>query len=260
MTEPQRGEAEGRADAAEPAVSHPGSVRRLGYEGGEPMLRTVITGVTGRMGSTLLRLARSTPGLAVVGATARQGSPAVGQDAAPPPASPIRSGWRWWMTWARRIDAGAQVVIDFTSAEASVAHARLCAARGVPMVIGSTGFSPEHARGGGRRGRVHPRGAGAEHLGGRQRRHPDGGRAGPRAGRGLRRRGPRDAPPHEEGRALGHGAAAGRGARPGAGPHQRGLSSSRARAGWARAPRREIGVQTLRGGDVVGEHTVYLLR
>jgi len=38
---------------------------------------------------------------------------------------------------------GAGVVIDFTSFEASVATASLCAAAGVPLVIGSTGFTPE---------------------------------------------------------------------------------------------------------------------
>jgi 4-hydroxy-tetrahydrodipicolinate reductase len=44
---------------------------------------------------------------------------------------------------ARALDAAkADVVVDFTSAEASVAHARACAARGVAMVVGSTGFTP----------------------------------------------------------------------------------------------------------------------
>jgi 4-hydroxy-tetrahydrodipicolinate reductase len=37
----------------------------------------------------------------------------------------------------------AKVVIDFTSAEASLAHARVCAEKQVALVIGSTGFSAE---------------------------------------------------------------------------------------------------------------------
>ncbi len=45
------------------------------------MIRTVITGVTGRMGSTLLRLVRDAQDLELAGATARTGSTAVGQDA-----------------------------------------------------------------------------------------------------------------------------------------------------------------------------------
>jgi 4-hydroxy-tetrahydrodipicolinate reductase len=107
------------------------------------MLRTVITGVSGRMGSTLLRLARSAPGISIVGATARSGSPAVGQDAAQAAKLSELLGLAVVDDLARAIEEGGQVVIDFTSAEASVAHARICARRGVPMVIGSTGFTPE---------------------------------------------------------------------------------------------------------------------
>jgi 4-hydroxy-tetrahydrodipicolinate reductase len=107
------------------------------------MLRTVITGVTGRMGSTLLRLARSAPGISIVGATARPGNPAVGQDAAQAARLSEPLGLAVVDELNRAIDEGAQVVIDFTSAEASVGHARVCARRGIPMVIGSTGFTPE---------------------------------------------------------------------------------------------------------------------
>ena len=39
--------------------------------------------------------------------------------------------------------AGADVVIDFTAFEASVGHAAVCAERGVGIVIGSTGFTAE---------------------------------------------------------------------------------------------------------------------
>jgi 4-hydroxy-tetrahydrodipicolinate reductase len=108
------------------------------------MVRTVITGVTGRMGSTLLRLARNAPEISLVGATARQGSSAVGQDAGLAARLSEPLGLAVEGDLGRAIEAGgAQVVIDFTSAEASVAHARLCAVRGVPMVIGSTGLGPE---------------------------------------------------------------------------------------------------------------------
>ena len=107
------------------------------------MLQTVITGVSGRMGSTLLRLARGTPGFSVVGATARPGSAAVGQDAGVAARLSEPLGLKVVDALGKALDAGAQVVIDFTGAAASVAHARLCASRGVPMVIGSTGFSAE---------------------------------------------------------------------------------------------------------------------
>ncbi|MDY7231948.1 4-hydroxy-tetrahydrodipicolinate reductase [Hyalangium rubrum] len=107
------------------------------------MLRTVITGVTGRMGGTLLRLARATSGFSVVGATVRPGSPSVGQDAAVAARQGEPMGLVVVDELDRALEADAQVVIDFTGAEASVHHARLCAMRGVPMVIGSTGFTSQ---------------------------------------------------------------------------------------------------------------------
>jgi 4-hydroxy-tetrahydrodipicolinate reductase len=107
------------------------------------MLHTVITGVSGRMGSTLLRQVHATAGMRVVGATARPGSAGVGQDAGLAARLSEPLGFKVVDELGRALEAGAQVVIDFTSAEASVEHARLCAVRGVPMVIGSTGFSPE---------------------------------------------------------------------------------------------------------------------
>src|SRR5689334_4205549 len=97
------------------------------------MIRTVLTGATGRMGATLSRLVREAPDLELAGATAR------GQ-AAQLAALGVPAG----DDLGRVLDAArAQVVIDFTSAEASVVHARQCAERGVALVIGSTGFSPE---------------------------------------------------------------------------------------------------------------------
>ncbi|MGZ3459982.1 MAG: 4-hydroxy-tetrahydrodipicolinate reductase, partial [Archangium sp.] len=107
------------------------------------MIRTVITGSTGRMGGTLLRLIRDAKDLELVGATERPGSSAVGQDAGQ--AARLGTlGVTVGDDLGRVLDASrAQVVIDFTGAEASVAHARQCAERGVAMVIGSTGFTPE---------------------------------------------------------------------------------------------------------------------
>jgi 4-hydroxy-tetrahydrodipicolinate reductase len=40
-----------------------------------------------------------------------------------------------------RARPGAQVVIDFTTPAASVNHAKVCAERGTPLVVGTTGFS-----------------------------------------------------------------------------------------------------------------------
>lgn len=107
------------------------------------MVRTVITGISGRMGSTLLRLAREDEALEVVGATDRKGSTWIGLDAG----LATRLG-SLGLPVTDSLEAALQgskthVVVDFTSAEASVEHARVCAAKGTALVVGSTGFSPE---------------------------------------------------------------------------------------------------------------------
>lgn len=103
--------------------------------GAQGPIRTIVTGVTGRMGQTLVRMVNEDPALTLVGGTERRGSPAVG---------PQSNAFPVMDDLGRAIDAGrAQVVIDFTTAEASVEHARICAERGVALVVGSTGFSPD---------------------------------------------------------------------------------------------------------------------
>ena len=97
------------------------------------MLRTVITGATGRMGATLVRLVREARDLELAGVTTRAHPERLGALGLP-----VGEALEGVLEPTR-----AQVVIDFTSAEASVAHARACAERGVALVIGSTGFTPE---------------------------------------------------------------------------------------------------------------------
>ncbi|RKH06709.1 4-hydroxy-tetrahydrodipicolinate reductase [Corallococcus praedator] len=108
------------------------------------MIRTVITGSTGRMGSTLLRLARDAKDLQVVGATVRPGSPVAGQDAG----LAARLGAALDVLLMDDLDRAlefskADVVVDFTGPQASLAHAKTCAERGVPLVVGSTGFTED---------------------------------------------------------------------------------------------------------------------
>ena len=81
------------------------------------------------MGSTLERSARAAEGLGFAGGTVRPGKRPAGRE-------DLYEDFALALTGAR-----AEVVIDFTSAEASLVHARLCAERGVPIVVGSTGFS-----------------------------------------------------------------------------------------------------------------------
>lgn len=104
-------------------------------------IRTVITGVSGRMGSLLTRLVRDNAEFVLHGGTDKPGSAAIGLDVglaahlAPLEVSTVDS--------LSAVLERAHVVIDFTTPEASVGHARLCADAGVPLVVGSTGFSAD---------------------------------------------------------------------------------------------------------------------
>jgi 4-hydroxy-tetrahydrodipicolinate reductase len=104
------------------------------------MVNVVVTGAAGRMGTQIVRLVRATEGMAVSGAVDRAG-PAIGQDAgALAGLGPIGVAVVDDLATAL---AGAGAVIDFTSHEASARHAEVCAAKGVPLVIGSTALTPE---------------------------------------------------------------------------------------------------------------------
>ncbi len=108
------------------------------------MIRAIVTGVAGRMGSLLVRAVRDAEGFQLVGATERPGTAAVGLDAG------LAAGLGMLevavcdnLAKAVELSGGADVVIDFTQAQASVAHAAVCAEHRLGLVVGSTGFSPD---------------------------------------------------------------------------------------------------------------------
>ena len=108
------------------------------------MIRAIVTGVAGRMGSQLVRAVRDAEGFQIVGATERSGTAAVGLDVG------LAAGLGMLevavcdsLAKALQLAEGAEVVIDFTQYQASVAHAELCAEQTVALVVGSTGFTPE---------------------------------------------------------------------------------------------------------------------
>ena len=92
------------------------------------MLRIGITGIAGRMGQLLAEETRAS-GAALVGGTLRPGATRAG-----PPGIAI-------LPDAAALFAASEVVIDFTHASNAVLHARLAAATGVPLVLGSSGLS-----------------------------------------------------------------------------------------------------------------------
>jgi len=101
-------------------------------------MRVAIAGASGRMGRNLVRAVQETPGLVVAVATERTGGSFVGADAGEVAGiGPI--GVRIVDDLAGVADQ-FDVVIDFTRPEATLKHLAICRAQGKKMVIGTTGF------------------------------------------------------------------------------------------------------------------------
>ncbi|MHB8878841.1 MAG: 4-hydroxy-tetrahydrodipicolinate reductase, partial [Myxococcaceae bacterium] len=107
------------------------------------MIRAVVTGVGGRMGGTLVRMIQEEEGMQLVGGTEKPGAPWIGLDLG----LAVRLG-PLEVTVADDLGKAlaahkADVVIDFTTPDASAANARACAAAGAALVVGSTGLTAE---------------------------------------------------------------------------------------------------------------------
>ncbi len=100
-------------------------------------VRIALAGVSGRMGRTLLESVAADADCVLHAAIDRAGSPLVGQDAN---AALGGAGGVRVTDHAQTALAGAQALIDFTRPEATFAYLEACAAAKVPLVIGTTGF------------------------------------------------------------------------------------------------------------------------
>jgi 4-hydroxy-tetrahydrodipicolinate reductase len=100
--------------------------------------RIGVVGAAGRMGRSLLRLVASTPGFRLVAGSERPGAAELGQDlgllAGLAPLG-LKLGQD-----AAAVFAAADAVLDFTAPAASLAHARLAAESAKAHVIGTTGI------------------------------------------------------------------------------------------------------------------------
>ncbi len=99
-------------------------------------IRLAIAGASGRMGRMLIEAALGTDDLSIAAALDRPGSPDLGRDC---------GEFLGRATGARVTDdlaalRGADVLIDFTRPEGTLQHLRACADVGVRMVIGTTGL------------------------------------------------------------------------------------------------------------------------
>ena len=102
------------------------------------LLRVAVAGASGRMGRMLIEAIRASGDCVLAGALDVPGSPGLGQDAA---------AFLGHTSGVRITDdlqaglQGADVLIDFTRPEGTLAHLQACSALGVKVVVGTTGFS-----------------------------------------------------------------------------------------------------------------------
>jgi len=104
------------------------------------LLRICVAGASGRMGQMLVDAVRASGDCVLAGALDISTSPALGQDAG------AFGGQSTGVTITADLDqglAGGQCLIDFTRPEGTLAHLRACVKHRVNAVIGTTGFSEE---------------------------------------------------------------------------------------------------------------------
>jgi 4-hydroxy-tetrahydrodipicolinate reductase len=105
------------------------------------MLRIAIAGASGRMGRMLIDAVRAAPDLVVSAALDQAASPAIGTRIADDTSKDDASRAELFIT--SDIDAAltaSDVLIDFTRPEGTLVHLAACVAHRVKMVVGTTGF------------------------------------------------------------------------------------------------------------------------
>jgi 4-hydroxy-tetrahydrodipicolinate reductase len=105
------------------------------------MVKAVVTGAAGRMGSRIINILSTSEGFALGGALEKKGHAAVGQEAGGP-AGIAATGVKIVEDISAAL-RGGDVLIDFTFPEVSLANLKACAELGKAAVIGSTGFTKE---------------------------------------------------------------------------------------------------------------------
>jgi 4-hydroxy-tetrahydrodipicolinate reductase len=100
-------------------------------------LKIGIVGCTGRMGQMVINQVAGTEGCVIAGASEHPGHDAIGQEAV--------AGLTIGDNPAAMM-ADVDVVVDFTIPAATIRHAELAAASGTAMVIGTTGLDDDQAK------------------------------------------------------------------------------------------------------------------
>jgi 4-hydroxy-tetrahydrodipicolinate reductase len=105
------------------------------------MIRVAIIGATGRMGQALVRAGRETTEVRIVAAVASAGSPHIGRDVGKLAdqttlGTPVTSDLREALS-------ASDVAVDFSQPDVTAATLEACVATHKPLLIGTTGLPPE---------------------------------------------------------------------------------------------------------------------
>lgn len=109
-------------------------------------IRVAVTGAAGRMGCAVIRAVQETPGMKIVTAIERPGNAAVGKDA-----GELAGVGKLGVKVSDNLGASLKkrstdVIIDFTVPEASIAHLQDAARAKVRIIMGTTGFEESHLK------------------------------------------------------------------------------------------------------------------
>ena len=96
-------------------------------------MKIAVAGADGRMGRMLVDALDAAPDAVLAGALGLAGSPAIGQRVGQAPGVTIEADLAAGL-------AGADYLIDFTRPEGTLKHLAYCAEHGIKLIIGTTGF------------------------------------------------------------------------------------------------------------------------
>ncbi|MFQ5455901.1 MAG: 4-hydroxy-tetrahydrodipicolinate reductase [Nitrospirota bacterium] len=105
------------------------------------MINAIVTGASGRMGKRIINLIHDKEGISLIGAVERKESPAIGRDA-----GEIAGLGNTGISIGENIEdiiKRADVVIDFTTPSAAMSALKIASANKKAMVIGTTGFTQD---------------------------------------------------------------------------------------------------------------------
>ena len=110
------------------------------------MIKAVVTGAAGRMGSRIINVLASSEGIRLSGAVERKGHAMVGQDSCGPAGLPSGAVLNLITDDLTAALKAGDVLIDFTTPKVSLKNLEVCGLKKKAIVIGSTGFTAEERR------------------------------------------------------------------------------------------------------------------